>query len=161
LPQKRLSEPRGKSTLLEKDEEGEWVERVMDKPKKVHAATRFGDDAYALRTFFSRATPPTRVIRATAVMEVFYGFADASGEGFGGSFSTDGGRHGRRKDRPVGQAVAGSKLVDSDLPAADVDEHVYYRFGQWCTEDSEESSNYRELKNLWWIRCDVLLPTEI
>jgi hypothetical protein len=28
------------------------------------------------------------------------------------------------------------------------EEHVYYRFGQWCTEDSEESSNYRELKNL-------------
>jgi hypothetical protein len=29
-----------------------------------------------------------------------------------------------------------------------VDGHVYYRFGQWCDEDAEQSSNYRELKNL-------------
>jgi hypothetical protein len=130
LPSKgRMSEARVKSTLLEQDEDGEWVERVLDKPNKVHAASRFRDDAFAMKAFFERA-----------------GFADASGEGFGGSFSTDGGKRGLKRGNST--VVEGHKLVEGDEVAADVDEHVYYRFGQWCAEDSEESSNYRELKNL-------------
>jgi hypothetical protein len=53
---------------LEQDEEGEWVERLLDKPAKVHAATRFKDDAYALRYFSDRTTPPIRIIRAAKVL---------------------------------------------------------------------------------------------
>jgi hypothetical protein len=55
---KRLSEERSKTPLLDQNADGEWVERFFDKPAKVHAASRFRDDAYALRSFFDRASPP-------------------------------------------------------------------------------------------------------
>jgi hypothetical protein len=52
------------------------------------------------------------------VAEVFYGFGDASQDGFGFNI--------QKPD----------------------DDQLLYRFGQWCDEVSEESSNYRELLNL-------------
>lgn len=45
---------------------------------------------------------------------------------------------------PLGKALEDPSAWMEDSPG----EHVYYWFGQWCSEDSEESSNYRELKNL-------------
>ena len=55
-------------------------------------------------------------MRGSVVIEVFYGFGDASQTGFCTNFQ--------------------------------IDSTIHYRYGHWCDETSEESSNYRELKNL-------------
>ena len=85
-------------------------------PKFVDAAPRLAGDMAALQLLFSSVEPPRRKIRGTVVMEVFYGFGDASKTGFCTNFEIDG--------------------------------VIKYRYGHWCDASSEESSNYRELKNL-------------
>ena len=70
----------------------------------------------ALRFLFSSIEPPRREVRGSVVIEVFYGFGDASQTGFCTNFQ--------------------------------IDSTIHYRYGHWCDETSEESSNYRELKNL-------------
>jgi hypothetical protein len=85
-------------------------------PKFVGAAPRLASDMEALQLLFSSAAPPRRKIRGTVVVEVFYGFGDASKTGFCTNFEIDG--------------------------------EIRYRYGHWCDETSEESSNFRELKNL-------------
>jgi hypothetical protein len=70
----------------------------------------------ALLDLTADAAAPLKVVRVTSAVFVFYGFGDASGNGFGSSFETTDG--------------------------------IYYRYGQWCSEVEERSSNYRELKNL-------------
>ncbi len=47
-----------------------------------------------------------------------------------------------------------------------IDGDVYYEYGQWCSEDSEESSNWRELKNLvdaleGWIQSHELRRSQL
>jgi hypothetical protein len=73
-------------------------------------------DLKALQTLFAATHPPLRRIRSNNLVEVYYGFGDASQDGFGFNIQIGG--------------------------------HIVYRFGQWCTSLSEESSNYRELFNL-------------
>ena len=85
-------------------------------PQFVDAAPRLAGDMAALQLLFSSVEPPRRKIRGTVVMEVFYGFGDASKTGFCTNFEIDG--------------------------------VIKYRYGHWCDASSEESSNYRELKNL-------------
>jgi hypothetical protein len=87
-----------------------------DPPKFVCAAPRLASDMEALQLLFSSVAPPRRKIRGAVVIEVFYGFGDASKTGFCTNFEIDG--------------------------------EIKYRYGHWCDETSEESSNYRELKNL-------------
>mmetsp|Transcript_5414 Transcript_5414/g.8305 ORF Transcript_5414/g.8305 Transcript_5414/m.8305 type:complete len:80 (-) Transcript_5414:197-436(-) len=35
------------------------------------------------------------------------------------------------------------------------DQRIEFEYGQWCTESSEQSSNWRELKT-WWKLCETL-----
>jgi len=96
-----------------------WVVTSSEAPKRVALVPRFGTDSEALSQFFGPPLPPVRRVRCKIVIECFYGFGDASGTGFGSTFA---------------EGKAGYR--------------VHYRFGQWCSEISEESSNYRELRNL-------------
>jgi hypothetical protein len=107
-------------------EEEGWEEEELEAPTEVKLMPQMGPDVSALERFFSTKLPPLRVIRGRLVLEAFYGFRDASGTGFGASFD------------------------------GDTSKQIFYRFGQWCTNVSEESSNYRELRNLVESLCDFL-----
>ena len=61
-----------------------------DPPKFVDAAPRLAGDMAALQLPFSSVEPPRRKIRGTVVMEMFYGFGDASKTGFCTNFEIDG-----------------------------------------------------------------------
>jgi hypothetical protein len=88
-------------------------------PKQVKAKARLiHTDLPALERLLALDTPPKRIVRSRKVAEVFYGFGDASQDGFGFNM--------QKPD----------------------DDQLMFRFGQWCDEVSEESSNYRELLNL-------------
>ena len=55
-------------------------------PLTVKIAPRLRDDLRALWKLFSLETPPLRLVRGKSVWEAVYGFGDASGKGFGGSW---------------------------------------------------------------------------
>jgi len=97
-----------------------WVVSDPSAPKRVVLVPRFEADGEALSKFFGPDRPPIRRVRGDSVIECYYGFGDASGTGFGSTYA---------QSKGTGQ-------------------RVHFRFGQWCTEVSEESSNYRELRNL-------------
>jgi hypothetical protein len=59
-------------------------------PKSVCWVPRFPDDIPALETLFNKETPPRRKIRPTKQAVAIYKFGDASGTGFGSSFTIDG-----------------------------------------------------------------------
>ena len=99
---------------------GGFVVEKLNAPTRVQPVTRLASDVAAMARLFQRPTPPKILVRSRQVVELFYGFADASGSRFGASFET---------------GIRG-------------DGALFYRFGQWCQEDSEESSNFRELRNL-------------
>jgi hypothetical protein len=95
------------------------MEDSAEAPKKVKAKARLIEcDLPAMTLLFDSEVPPKRLVRARKVVEVYYGFGDASQDGF--SFNI--------------QAADGIT--------------VHYRFGQWCDEVSEKESNYWELYNL-------------
>jgi hypothetical protein len=52
-------------------------------PKTIKPVSRFRDDVFALGELLSAPSPPLVVIRSNFVYEIFYGFGDASGKGFG------------------------------------------------------------------------------
>jgi hypothetical protein len=79
-----------------------------------------------LEMLLSAERPPKRRIRSTTCLEVLYGFGDASATGHAANFQ-----------RVVNK---GTKF--------ELDNKIYYRYGHWCDEVSEASSNYRELLNL-------------
>ena len=56
-------------------------------PEIVLGVKRLLWDLTALRILFSADNPAVRVIRPTGVLSVIYGFGDASGSGFGSSFT--------------------------------------------------------------------------
>lgn len=60
-------------------------------PAKVRAVPRLTDDVASLLALFSSERPPRRVLRSTQVLAVFYGYGDASGCGFGSTFTAPGG----------------------------------------------------------------------
>jgi hypothetical protein len=88
----------------------------LNGPKQVQAKARLRSDMRALLDLFSAPHPPKRRIRTKNILEVYYGFGDASQDGFGFNIQ--------------------------------VGDQIRYRFGQWCYEVSEGTSNYRELLNL-------------
>jgi hypothetical protein len=56
-------------------------------PAFVQPVPRLRDDLQALTALFGLPVPPLRYVRSTLIREARYGFADASGSGFGCSFS--------------------------------------------------------------------------
>ena len=60
-------------------------------PKRVSPVPRFHDDMSALRKIFDRDDPPKVPVRSLNISHVFYGFGDASGNGFGSSVLTKNG----------------------------------------------------------------------
>jgi hypothetical protein len=92
-------------------------------PKRVKAVPRLKAELEALQELFKSDRPPRRKVRSSCVVEVFYGFGDASGVG----------------------ACLNMQKVDRLLT---IDEKTYYCYGHWCDSVSEESSNYQELLSL-------------
>jgi hypothetical protein len=52
-------------------------------PKKIKPVSRFKDDLFALSELMSCKEPPLVIVRSNSVYEMYYGFGDASGKGFG------------------------------------------------------------------------------
>jgi hypothetical protein len=81
----------------------------------------------ALEVLTAAELPPLRVVRPAQVVQVVYGFVDASGTGLG---STVQGFCVQKLSEPVER------------------ERLRYRVGVWGKDEETESSNYRELANL-------------
>jgi hypothetical protein len=88
-------------------------------------APRLLSDLRALQALTSTPLPPLRVVRPTRVVQVLYGFADASGKGLGSTV----------------QGYPARALVESTS-------NPRFRVGVWGRDDEAESSNFRELANL-------------
>ena len=91
---------------------------------------RLRDDIAALTHLSQFKLPPLRVVRPSHVVQVFYGFGDASGKQFGATLSKNYNCRGRLSEENLAK------------------EGIRYRIGLWSPEEEEESSNYKELKNL-------------
>jgi hypothetical protein len=87
-------------------------------PDTVPTLPRLVSDVAALESLLHSETPLMIPVRPIGAFLLTYGFGDASGEGFG------------------------SAWIPSRLSK------VRLRRGFWCSEVSEKSSNYRELRNL-------------
>jgi hypothetical protein len=61
--------------------------RDTQTPQRVTPVTRFAGDLDSLCELFSSAHPPKRLIRTDTYTTCIYGFADASGLGFGSTFA--------------------------------------------------------------------------
>ena len=93
-------------------------------------APRLLSDLKALRSLTEASLPPLRLVRSKRVLHVYYGFGDASGKGRGSTYQGF-----FTPNHPSGQIG----------PSTDVS----FRVGIWGSdEESERSSNYRELTNL-------------
>lgn len=116
------------AALEEKPDLQAWVEDMAaetaqstdDPPEFVKPVPRLRRDLEALNAFFDHPTPVQVIVRPVGgAYFVSYGGGDASGEGFGSR---------------IARQIAGLQ------PSL--------RQGFWCTEASEQSSNWRELRNL-------------
>jgi hypothetical protein len=72
------------------EEFDEWTHEP-EAPTWVFSVPRFRDDMRALQVFFESEKPPLVMLRSKKILVVIYGFGDASGKGFGSSFTHDGG----------------------------------------------------------------------
>ena len=63
----------------------EFSYEQLELPEKVIPVERFRSDVEFLRDFFSQKEPKEVVVRSRKVFQLLYGFADASGTGFGSS----------------------------------------------------------------------------
>ena len=84
-------------------------------PESVTGVQGLYDDVLALNALFDPESPSHRLVRGTRMMKVIYGFGDASGAGFGGTWSE----------------------AKNDT--------LKYRFGIWGSDMDDSSSNNREL----------------
>jgi hypothetical protein len=96
-------------------------------PVRVKGAPRLRNDLRALQLLLESSAPPKRKVRSSKVLEIFYGFGDASAVGHSTNFQ-------------------GVRRLENET--FEVGDRIYYRYGHWCQKVSEESSNYRELLNL-------------
>jgi hypothetical protein len=90
----------------------------------------FKDDIAALTRLTDFDLPPLRGVRPTHVVQVLYGFGNASGKQFGATLS--------KNDKCRGclsKMAAGSSSI-------------WFWVGLWSPKEEEESSNYKELRNL-------------
>jgi len=62
-------------------------------PEKVQGVPRLSSDLTSLLALFQALRPPRRILRSSRVLTVFYGCGDASGAGFGSTFTAPGGGH--------------------------------------------------------------------
>ena len=85
-------------------------------PRRVTMVFRLRSDVQALQLLMAFERPVKRIIRRRQLIQVSYGFGDASGKGFGSCILING--------------------------------KVHWKGGQWIGSISEETSNYRELRNL-------------
>jgi hypothetical protein len=60
-------------------------------PKRIKAAPRLVNDVRALNALFDGEMPTQVLLRSSRVYSIFYGFADASGSGFGSTILCEGG----------------------------------------------------------------------
>ncbi|CAJ1954083.1 unnamed protein product [Cylindrotheca closterium] len=97
-----------------------------DTPEYVKAVPRLKDDLAALTLLTASEPPLIRRVRSNWVVTVYYGFGDASAIGFCSTF--------QKFSKQSDTFTAGDK--------------IHYQYGHWCSANSEESSNYRELLNL-------------
>lgn len=88
-------------------------------PKNIEGVARMEEDLIALSNLMGKETPHRRMIRGSGLIEVIYGFRDASGTDFRLSW--------KRMNKASG---------------------VDFRVGVWNEEVSKNSSNFRELANL-------------
>jgi hypothetical protein len=112
-----------------------------DGPPMVKMMNRMKRDLEVLKSMFASSTPSRRLVRGKAIARILYGFGDASGAGFGASWS-----------KPF---QTGSHITT-----------MRYRFGRWGEDEEGSSSNYRELKNLVdtldeMVRSDELTGVEV
>eukprot|EP00804_Cyclotella_cryptica_P010959 CCRYP_016684-RA/>CCRYP_016684-RA protein AED:0.10 eAED:0.14 QI:0/0/0/1/0.25/0/5/0/1241 len=117
---------------------------------KTPPAPRLFTDLQALEALTEAEMPPLWVVRPAQVVQVLYGFGDASGTG-------------------LGSTVQGLKI--NALGEPEVKDGLRYRVGVWGKDEELESSNYRELANLvmtvedeavtalWTIQNFSYLPT--
>ena len=91
---------------------------------------RFRDDIAALQQLTRFDLPPLRVVRPTQVVQVFYGFGDASGKQFGATL--------------LENYYCKAQLAMATTSTGG----VRFRIGLWSAVEEEESSNFKELKNL-------------
>lgn len=94
-------------------------------PKQVKMVDRLKRDVNVLSCLFITDKPTCRLVRGNNIARVLYGFGDASGAGFGASWTEP------------------TETHDSDLGR-----RIRYRFGRWGSDAEGASSNYRELRNL-------------
>ena len=94
------------------------------------AVPRLRDYVEALMRLSNFEDPPLRVVRPVQVVQVFYGFGDASGKQLGATLS------GNLNCRECFSA-----------PRSDPG-GVCFRIGMWLAAKEEKSSNFKELKNL-------------
>ena len=100
----------------------EWkvnlVQREQSTPNLVRAVEGLLNDVRALEQLFSSPVPTKRLMRGKKLMRVVYGFGDASGSGFGGTWT--------------------AKQADGSTAPA-----IKYRFGLWGSDMDSSSSNDR------------------
>ena len=98
------------------------TEQSPEAPFQVTAVEGLVEDIRALDQQFLSTTPTKRLVRGKKVIHVVYSFGDASGSGFGGTWTS---KH----------------AEDSDAPP------IKYIFGLWGSDMDKSSSNDRELRN--------------
>ena len=93
----RMSDKSWINCLVAKFENGSLSEEEFEKavngqndpgcPPTVIASTRLSDDVRALSSMFSSPSPPQVNLRSKKIINVIYGFGDASGTGLGATFT--------------------------------------------------------------------------
>jgi hypothetical protein len=96
---------------------------------KTTPAPRLLDDLKALLLLTNSRAPPLRIVRPRRMVQVFYGFGDASGKG-------------------RGSTLQGFKTIHHPSGSLGPAGDILYKVGIWSATIEEESSNYRELANL-------------
>ncbi len=129
------------ATLSKGDEvKAAAVHQLLRKMGVAHAYTpmdglttpvpRFKEDIDTLLQLTNFELPLLRVVRPANVVHVYYRFGDALGKRFGATLSESYGCH---------CCLGKSRQVRWG---------VRYRIGLWTATEEEESSNYKELRNL-------------
>jgi hypothetical protein len=129
----RINEPEAKLLTLD-EETGEYImeedaggETSEDPPSDLKPVPRLTFDVRAFQAILKWPTPIMRLLRPQSWVKVLYGFGDASGSGYGKA-----------------------------LREAQVGGRIHFEYGFWCSNVSEESSNFREFWNyLLWVRRGI------
>jgi hypothetical protein len=79
-----------KEELLDEEAYCEATCQNTSEPDLVKPVSRMIGDLHALHNLTESLTPPLRLVRPNTVREVCYGFGDASGAGFGSTFTSPG-----------------------------------------------------------------------